>query len=94
MFHHLTSLEKQTTLKEIFRVLHPGGIFLLLDFGPPRGAWAWLASSCMALLEEVADHRKGLLIPMMRSAGFHDIREGARFSTMFGTLSLYSARKL
>jgi ubiquinone/menaquinone biosynthesis C-methylase UbiE len=37
MFHHLKAEEKAATLREVRRVLRPGGSLHLLDFGPPSG---------------------------------------------------------
>lgn len=94
MFHHLTTLDKQRTIDEVYRILRPGGNFLIVDFGPPLGVWARLVSPIMARLEEVSDNHKGLLLTMMRQAGFANGIALARFATLFGTLHLYTGRKL
>jgi hypothetical protein len=47
----------------------------------------------MARLEDVSDNHKGLLPIMMRQAGFTQVENGAHFSTLFGTLDLYSGQK-
>ena len=44
-------------------------------------------------LDRTTDNLKGLLPDLLRSAGFEEVLERARFATLFGTLSLYSARK-
>ena len=44
MFHHLTQDEKTATLREVRRVLAPGGSLHLLDFGPPRSGFARAAA--------------------------------------------------
>lgn len=93
MFHHLTAQDKQRTMKEVYRVLRPGGSFWIVDFGRPQGIWSRLVSALMDRLEEVGDNHKGLLPTMMNQAGFRDVTSPARFSTVFGTLYIYSGRK-
>jgi len=93
MFHHLTSQDKMRTMREVHRVLRPGGSFLVIDFGKPRGLWSKLVSPIMASLEEVADNHKMLLINMMGQAGFLAVGTRASFETIFGTLYLYQGRK-
>ncbi|MGH8456400.1 MAG: hypothetical protein ACRETE_05405 [Stenotrophobium sp.] len=40
-----------------------------------------------------ADNVRGLRPQVMRDAGFADVEETQRFATIFGTVSLYLARK-
>ena len=94
MFHHLKTQEKQSALREVYRVLCSNGLVYLLDFGPPEGLWSRGISPLMARLEEVGDHHKGLIPVMMRLAGFQDVAAVHRFATFFGTLYLYVGRKL
>ena len=94
MFHHLKTHEKQSTLKEMYRVLKVNGVVYLLDFGPPEGLWSRGVSPLMARLEEVGDHHKGLIPIMMRRSGFQDVADVHRFATFFGTLYLYVGKKL
>ena len=93
MFHHLTTQDKQQTMNEVYRILRPGGRFLIVDFGRPQGIWSQVVSAIMARLEEVGDNHKGLLLAMMSLAGFTDVTSPARFGTVFGTLYIYSGRK-
>ncbi len=93
MFHHLTSQDKQQTLKEAYRVLKQDGRLCIVDFGPPVGLWARIISPVMARLEEVGDHHKGLLPVMMQLAGFRNVSVRRRFATVFGTLNLFVGLK-
>ena len=93
VFHHLTAENKKRTLGEVFRVLRPGGEFYLADFGKPGNLPMYLISLIMRRLEETSDNIRGLLPEMCREAGFEQVKELYRFSTVFGSLSLYQARK-
>ncbi|CAG1008724.1 MAG: methyltransferase domain-containing protein [Candidatus Methanoperedens sp.] len=88
VFHHLT------TFKEIFRVLSPVGELHVADFGKLQNALMYLISLVFRHLEETRDNINGLLPEMFRKVGFEQVEETARFMTLFGTLSLYRAKKL
>jgi len=94
MFHHLTTPDKQRAIQEVYRVLRPGGSFLIVDFGRPKGIWSRMVSPVMVRLEEVSDNHKGLLLTMLRLAGFEAVTDLAHFATLFGTLSLYQGHKV
>jgi len=93
VFHHLTTENKRRTLREVVRVLRPGGELHVVDFGKPHNAYARLVSFVMGRFEEAADNVKGRLPEMFRQAGFDRAEETARYTTPFGTLSLYHAWK-
>jgi ubiquinone/menaquinone biosynthesis C-methylase UbiE len=93
VIHHLGSADKRLTMKEVLRVLTPGGEFHIADFGPPRTAWARLTGQLMAHFEAVGDNYTGLLPAMLREAGFEKVEETGFFNTIFGTLTLLRARK-
>jgi len=93
VFHHLTRENKARTLQEVFRVLRPGGELHVVDFGRPHNAITGPISLVMRRLEETSDNIKGLLPGMMRRAGFEEVGEAARHTTVFGTVCLYRARR-
>lgn len=93
LFHHLTRENKACTSREIFRVLRPEGELHIADFEEPSNALMYFVSLLMRRLEEASDNIKGLLPEMLRDAGFEQVQETARYMTIFGTLSLYTARK-
>ncbi len=78
VFHHLPGHIKVAALREIRRVLKPGGHFALADFGRPKHAWLsplpWLG----AVIEEGKENYRGELRAMISAAGFTDIRVLAR----------------
>lgn len=93
VIHHLTTAQKQQAMREVCRVLRPGGELHLVDFGRPRGFYARLLGRFIASQEEAADNVQGLLPAMMAGAGLTDVEETTQVTTILGSLSLYRARK-
>ncbi len=93
-FHHLSREAKEATLAEAWRVLKPGGELHVADWGAPanllmRGLFFFVR--LLDGFDVTADNVQGNLPRLMLEAGFDRAIENERFSTMFGTLSLYSA---
>lgn len=93
VFHHLTPENKARTLREVFRALQPGGELHLADFGEPANVYARLVSLMLRRFEQASDLIEGKLRQMIRDAGFEQVEEYAHFTTLYGTISLYKARK-
>lgn len=93
VLHHLSKADKQRAAAEVFRILRPGGELHVLDFGKPHNAYALLVSYFTRWGEELLENVQGLLPDIFRGAGFNIVEESAHFSTLFGTVSLYRARK-
>lgn len=96
VLHHLTHENKALTLNEVRRVLRTGGELHIADFGKPHNALMYAASLPWRVFDgfgTTADNVKGALPEMMSRAGFIEVHESARYMTLFGTLSLYVARK-
>jgi ubiquinone/menaquinone biosynthesis C-methylase UbiE len=93
VIHHLTHENKVCTFREIFRALKPDGEMHIADFGKPQNVLMYLIARFFGLFEDTSDNIKGLLPQMFREAGFEYVEETTRYATMFGTLSLYRARK-
>jgi ubiquinone/menaquinone biosynthesis C-methylase UbiE len=93
MLHHLTLEEKRLAFAEVRRVLRPDGELHILDFGKPHNLPAYLISLVIRLGEHAADNIKGLLPGLLAETGFVAVKETERRMTVFGTLSLFEARR-
>lgn len=95
-FHHLSREMKERTASEIHRVVKPGGMVHIADWGKPDNLLMGLLYYGIQLLDGFAntnDNRQGLLLQIIENAGFEDVQLRQSFSTMFGTMALYSGRK-
>lgn len=95
-FHHLDDAAKRSTLAEVYRVLKPGAELHVADWGRSANPVMRLAFLGIQLLDgfrTTASSVNGKLLGMIGEAGFSDAVEMRRFSTMFGTMSLYRAMK-
>ena len=95
-FHHLSTANKRKTFVELARVLKPGGELHIADWGQAQNPLMRIAFYGIQLLDgfdNTVDNVNGLLPSLMQEAGFSDVSETRRFATMWGTLSLYRARR-
>ncbi len=92
MFHHLADADKVTTLREVRRVLKPGGRLHLMDFVKAdsvtrgRAVVRWLHSG--PRLKDNSDER---ILGLMREAGLSDPRRVARRTMLLGDIAYYQA---
>ncbi|HVN83915.1 MAG TPA: class I SAM-dependent methyltransferase [Candidatus Binatia bacterium] len=91
VFHHLTHDDKLAALREILRVLKPGGWFHLADFGPPVGRYATLLVQLTNPNERLRENLGGKLRQLCSDAGFTSVQDRGHHNTLFGTLTLLAA---
>ena len=91
MFHHLPRDVKSGMLREVHRVLAPGGELHLMDFTGPhgRGRLAQWLHPHQALKDNVEDR----VLTLMREAGFPEPKQVAARKTLVGPIAFYAARR-
>lgn len=95
-FHHLNWEDKQRTVQELFRVLKSGAELHVADWGYPantlmRGMFLFI--QLLDGFKNTRDNVSGRLIELFEQTGFAEVAQRQTFSTIFGTMTLYSAVK-
>ncbi len=91
MFHHLRKSERESTLREIHRVLEPGGRLEFLDFAS-SGSHGLLAR-ILHPQEQLAGNADARLLELMARSGFAGAARVAHRDTVFGRIAFYQAQK-
>ncbi len=95
-FHHLSWENKQRTAQESFRVLKPGAELHVADWGPATNALMrglFLLIQALDGFKNTQDNVSGKLVELFEQAGFVQVSQRQTFSTVYGTMALYSAVK-
>lgn len=95
-FHHLLPEDKVTTVREVYRVLKPGGCFHVADWGKPRNAVMGILSYQIRWLDGLdytRDNMEGRLPAFFAGGTFVDVEVLQEIGTVFGTMALYGCRK-
>lgn len=74
MIHHLPGPRRAAAIREMFRVLRPGGSLLIAEFRPPTSQVG--RRLIRAHSPAMAENRVDLIEPMVREAGFERVRSG------------------
>lgn len=93
VFHHLREEHKRRTLAEIYRVLVPGGVFAMLDFGRPVTAWDRFATRLLFRSTETRDNAEDRLAALIRESGLSTVEQFGRRGTLFGSIWYCRASK-
>lgn len=95
-FHHLSWENKERTVRELFRVLKPGAELHVADWGRADNALMrglFLFVQLLDGFKNTQDNVSGKLIALFEQAGFVEVTQKQTFSTIYGTMALYSAVK-
>jgi ubiquinone/menaquinone biosynthesis C-methylase UbiE len=93
MFHHLEPAGRRRALREVRRVLRPGGSLHLLDFGGAKDASDGLVARLSQRSERLADNFGDRVPTLMREAGLADPIETGHRVTLVGRQTFWSARR-
>jgi ubiquinone/menaquinone biosynthesis C-methylase UbiE len=86
MFHHLDTATKETTLREIRRVLKPDGYFHLLDFGAADAASAGSLLRWINSHHGLNENSESRILTLIADAGFSDAKMVGSEAVLFGLM--------
>ena len=88
MYHHLQADDRHRMLSEVRRVLKPGGIFLLLDFGGQECADSGLLARLIHASHHLKDNSEERILSALQGAGFADAKKVRQGTLLFGSLHI------
>ncbi len=93
VFHHIPAEEKGKTLREVHRVLRPGGEFHMADFEGPEDGKQGFVSRLLHSHAHLKENSAANVIALMKEAGFSEVAKVGRMSKLFGAVAYYRAVK-
>jgi ubiquinone/menaquinone biosynthesis C-methylase UbiE len=91
MLHHLQAGEKERTLREVRRVLKPGGSLHLLDFGGPESRQNGFLTRLFHSSHSLKDNSDSRIIALMSQAGLANPKVVRHGDMLFGKIAYYQA---
>jgi ubiquinone/menaquinone biosynthesis C-methylase UbiE len=91
MFHHLSLSERERALREVRRVLKPGGCFHMLDFDGPIAGRAGVLARRIHASPQLRHNAEDRVLGLMNEAGLLDPRVVGRRVTRVTHISSYQA---
>jgi len=96
VLHQVPLAEKRRIIAQAKKVLAPGGLLFIADYGLQRGVQRLLFRSTVQALDGVEDtqpNADGIIQLLLNEAEFSSISEDRRIETPTGTITLYRARQ-
>jgi ubiquinone/menaquinone biosynthesis C-methylase UbiE len=91
MFHHLGPDGKEQMLREVRRILKPGGFFHLVDFGGSESSPGSFLARLLHFSHHLRDNFGGRILTFLRQTGLSDAKEVNHRATLFGPIAYYQA---
>ena len=93
MLHHLDLATRRGMLREILRVLCPGGSLHLLDFGRAEERSEGLLARLLHSAEDLRENSDARVSSILSEAGFEAVERVDARRTLFGRVAFHRARK-